>query len=308
MWRPNSYPGILTFCLLAAGILAFVPGTGPRDPAWAQFSSLGESEPGLPVEDSGLRFGPTAQPRSAPAAPEQPTETAPPEIPEMPADTPPEEPPFVPPVIVPPPMPSRTPTPSAPRPSPTTGQPAPAAAELKPFAGPLQRLAAMTAPRDLATLLDQVRRPVANEIEQQPGIAVADGETPLRLVLRTFSGDTRPNLVLTNLSMRRLFRGPDGRWILEATPHQDAWDASVFLMIQGRTLNVPVVIAPLRDIDFDGNGRVDEGDFQMFRQGGLVPRFDLNGDGVRDAVDEFIFLANYLWRTDPQFSDALAHR
>ncbi|WP_305043230.1 hypothetical protein [Geoalkalibacter sp.] len=277
--------------------------------AWGQFSPLESGDPGLGVEDSGLRFGPTAQPRSAP---QPPPESAPPEAPEMPAEPPTEEPIFVPPVIVPPPesrMPSRAPA-SQPsfRPPASSGQPAPAPAELKPFAGPLQRLNEMAGRQDLTMLLDQFRRPVANEIVQRPAIAVADGETPMRLILQAFGGATAPNLVLTNLSVRRLFRGVDGRWVLEALPQEDAWDASVFVIAQGQTLKVPVVIAPLRDIDFDGNGRVDEADFQLFRQGGADPRFDLNGDGKRDAVDDYIFLANYLLRTDPQFSEALVRR
>jgi len=58
-----------------------------------------------------------------------------------------------------------------------------------------------------------------------------------------------------------------------------------------------IVVAPKAAVDLDRSGSVTEADFKLFlsdRGTAKKTKFDLNGDGKRDFVDEYIFTANYL--------------
>ncbi|KIH76493.1 hypothetical protein SAMN05660860_01597 [Geoalkalibacter ferrihydriticus] len=297
---------VLVFLILVIPLFlpGFFPpaliGAGEYLRASAQTVILNEDEPHSEREDSGLRFGPTTLPRTAPVVPATQGDQG--ESPQRPgADdlSAPQE--FIPPE---PRTPQRLPTPAQ-RPS---SMPAPPAAEMLSFPSPLECLAQADANKSLDARLDLVRKPVGDRVQQQPAVAVADGETSLYLHFPTLDGSESPNLVLSDLRMQRLSK-EEGRWVLEAVPHNDIWEAKVFVIGQGKMWQVPVVVTPLRDIDFDGNGRIDAADYRLFRQGDpFDAQFDLNGDGVRDVIDEFIFLANYLLSTDAQAPGAAQRR
>jgi hypothetical protein len=60
-------------------------------------------------------------------------------------------------------------------------------------------------------------------------------------------------------------------------------------------------VAPPAGIDLDGSGKVNEADFTLFlkeRGAENAPRFDLNGDGARNYLDDYIFTANFIVQTD----------
>jgi hypothetical protein len=58
------------------------------------------------------------------------------------------------------------------------------------------------------------------------------------------------------------------------------------------------VVPPLpANLKIGNGGKLTEADFNQFlkeRGTDKAPRFDLNGDGKRDYVDDYIFTANYL--------------
>ncbi|WP_429886055.1 hypothetical protein [Geoalkalibacter halelectricus] len=270
-------------------------GPGARVAA-AQSPFVGEDE----AEDTGLRFGPATLPRTAPVVPASPAaeEPAAAEV----EESVPEAPEFV-----PPPPPPRPAAPSRPAASPP-GTPAPKAAEMQSLPGPLERLAEADGAASFKARLELVRKPVSSDFVQQPMVAVSDGATPVFLRFRNLGGSEPPNLVLSDMKMIRLSRSGGGHWVLEAVPREGTWEARVFVISQGKMWSVPVVVTPLRDIDFDGNGRVDEADYQLFRRAETDPRFDLSGDGERGVADEFIFLANYLLTTQPQTAPPVGSR
>jgi hypothetical protein len=73
--------------------------------------------------------------------------------------------------------------------------------------------------------------------------------------------------------------------------------AEIIIFIDGNARRVPITVTPAAKVDLLSPGKVTEADFDLFlkeRGTEKAPRFDLNGDGRRDYVDDYIFTANYL--------------
>ncbi len=266
---------------------------------------LAQSSAGIPAApmmlaqaDDGLRFGPAgggmppgaATPEPAPQPEEQPSIDYNQPPPDMPVTPQFENPGGV-----------RFPRQSRPAPSrPGGGAPPSPVAELEVTPGPIDRMTALGGGRSLSELVAAVRHAAVPGVEQQPAMAVADGETELRLIFSRLGGGEEPGLVLANLQLERFFRNRGATWVLTAIPEKDAYDATVFVNGPGKVVNVPVLVTPWREVDFDGNGVVDDADLARLRSGaeqGDVD-FDLNRDGEFGVADEYIFVANYLLRQD----------
>lgn len=300
--RGIFYRSALVCCLACVLLLLPVFIVAPS----AQAQSDAGTGFGQPTEDSGLRFGPATQSDPPPPAYQPPT------APAVPSQVPGEENDELEPEedaspessgISPPPERHRAPriAPSRPGSPARPSRPAPPVAEVVTLDGPLDRMRQAQGDVSLAARLNVFRSTASTQVRQEPNIAWADGNTAVQLAFVAHSGGDAPNLALTNLRLRRLFRGNDGRWVLEALVHENVWEARAFVMGQGKTLSVPVVVAPRVAIDFNGDGRIDEADYQLLRDAikNDDPVFDLNGDGATDDVDEYIFLANYLLNKDP---------
>ncbi len=62
-------------------------------------------------------------------------------------------------------------------------------------------------------------------------------------------------------------------------------------------LEIPLTVSPKARVDLIQTDKVSEADFALFlkeRGAAGAPKFDLNGDGKRDYLDDYIFTANYL--------------
>lgn len=283
----------LTCALLLTPVFIVAPNVQAQADAASGF--------GQPTEDSGLRFGPTTQ--TVPPPPVYQPPTAPVFPRQVPAEgndelEPEEDVTPEPSVISPSPERHRAPriAPTRPASPARAGRPAPPVAEVVRLDGPLDRLRQAQGNQSLAARLNMIRPSGYKQVRQEPEIAWSDGNTPVQLAFLAYSGGDAPNLALTNLRLRRLFRANDGRWMLDAQAHENAWEARVFVMEQGKTLSVPVVVAPRVAIDFNQDGRIDEADYALLLDAlkNADPAFDLNGDGATDYIDEYIFLANYL--------------
>ena len=86
-------------------------------------------------------------------------------------------------------------------------------------------------------------------------------------------------------------------WIAELRPVKKAMSATLFVSFKKVMIEFPIIVAPKAVVDMDKSGTVTEADFKLFlrdRGSAKKPKFDLNGDGKRDFVDDYIFTANYL--------------
>ena len=134
-------------------------------------------------------------------------------------------------------------------------------------------------------------------IRQEPAIALSDGKTIVKVHINLpEAGNRTPNFELTGAKLTSL-KIEGGEWVLAALPDTGVYRASVSVMYGDSLMEIPLTVAPRVAIAGAGNGTVDEGMFRRFltnKSGGKSPLLDLNGDGVRNYIDDYIFTANYL--------------
>jgi len=137
------------------------------------------------------------------------------------------------------------------------------------------------------------QKPITDSIRQEPAIVVSDGKSGFKLTLAlASSGMTAPNFAFSGAKLVSLkSAGGPGRWLVEATTQKNAQKVSVTIITGGSFVEYPVTaVLPMAAI----SGK--EADFTEFLKdsGAKVPRFDLNGDGKHDYLDDYIYTGNYL--------------
>ena len=156
-------------------------------------------------------------------------------------------------------------------------------------------------PENLTALFEQEQ---AIGFRQEPSVVLTDGKQ--KAVLRFIASSDRKtaDIALLGASLLSLKADTDysNTWIAEVMPATGAVRATISITQSSFLMVVPLAVAPKVDIDLDQSGSVTEEDFKLFlaEKGTLKePRFDLNKDGKRDAMDDYIFTANYLAKPKP---------
>jgi len=130
--------------------------------------------------------------------------------------------------------------------------------------------------------------------KQDPPIAIADGKSVVRVLIFGVASDKAPNFAFHAVRSVSLSVVPDG-WLVEARPEKGAVAASISMLLNGNLQNFPLIVSPAAKVDLDGSGQVSRYDFRLFiRERGTERAPDLNRDGKRDYLDDYIFTANYL--------------
>jgi hypothetical protein len=135
---------------------------------------------------------------------------------------------------------------------------------------------------------------------QDPGIVHSDGKAAVKISLIAMTaGKKTPDIQITGATLLSLNKDPDNTntWIAELRPDKKAIAATLVVSQEKVKMEFPIVVAPVADVDLDKSGTVTEADFKMFlhdRGSAKKPQFDLNNDGKRDFVDDYIFTANYI--------------
>jgi hypothetical protein len=86
-------------------------------------------------------------------------------------------------------------------------------------------------------------------------------------------------------------------WIAEMELIKGELSASLTIIQDNLIMIYPLTIAIKADIALSKRGAVTEEDFKLFlKDRGTLksPKYDLNGDGKRDYLDDYIFTANYI--------------
>jgi len=135
---------------------------------------------------------------------------------------------------------------------------------------------------------------------QEPHVVLADGVKRVRATIISVPGDRNASdLVLMGghlISMKRNAEFTNS-WVVDMVPAKDGYAVSMTVPQDRYMMVYPLTVAPPVNIDLNGSGVVTEDDFALFlRDRGTQkqPKFDLNRDGKRDALDDYIFTANYL--------------
>jgi Cohesin domain len=137
------------------------------------------------------------------------------------------------------------------------------------------------------------QKQITDSVRQEPTIVVSDGKSNFKLFLALSSGSTSaPNFALTGAKLVALKNaGGPGRWLVEATPEKNAQKVSVTIVTGGSFVEYPVTSVP--PIALISGKEADFADF-LKDSGAKMPRFDLNGDGKHDYLDDYIYTGHYL--------------
>ena len=135
---------------------------------------------------------------------------------------------------------------------------------------------------------------------QVPAVLLPDGAATVKVYFSLdVSAEGTPELAMiagTLLSLKRDGGKPDA-WVAEIKPAKGESATQLIVAGQDTAMEIPLALAPRANVDLDKSGTVAEKDFNLFlkkRGTQKAPAFDLNADGRRDYIDEYIFTANYL--------------
>ena len=135
---------------------------------------------------------------------------------------------------------------------------------------------------------------------QKPLVALSDGKTRVQVTVECPSaGKKAPNFALKGAKLVSLRKSGASTWVVEALPDKGTFNVTVKVLQDGVLRQIPLTVVPPlpANIKIGNGGKLTEADFNQFlkeRGTDKAPRFDLNGDGKRDYVDDYIFTANYL--------------
>jgi hypothetical protein len=130
-----------------------------------------------------------------------------------------------------------------------------------------------------------------NTVKQDPPIVLSNGKDTLKIVLEL----TGNNFLLDGVSLVSLKNKEKNFWILELLPDSGTYEATVSVPRDDKLYVIPLTVAPR--VDISAAKKPAEADFKRYLQEtgtAKAPGFDLNKDGRRDYIDDFIFTANYL--------------
>lgn len=133
--------------------------------------------------------------------------------------------------------------------------------------------------------------------KQEPPIFLADGKGSVRVTIFEVSGATALNFVLISAKYVSSKKLSENEWLVEARPDKGVLSAGISILSDGKPREIPLTVSPKVRTDLIRPGKVSEKDFTLYlKQRGTAkdPMFDLNRDGKRDYLDDYIFTANYL--------------
>jgi hypothetical protein len=158
----------------------------------------------------------------------------------------------------------------------------------------LERFRTYSGPRTPAALTELFAAPLAADVLQQPKVVLSDGATAVRITITPGSPDSKaPNVAFKGARLISLNRSTKDEWIIEALPDAGTLKASLILLGDTGTREIPLTVSPTLPKEID----LSEAGFVAYLRGvqsTLQPQFDLNDDGRNDYLDDYIFTANYL--------------
>ncbi len=141
-----------------------------------------------------------------------------------------------------------------------------------------------------------------NNPQQDPPIVLSNGKATVKIVLELDSQGKNNNFLLDGASLVSLKKKEKHFWTVELLPDSRTYEATVSVPRNDQWSVIPLTVAPPMDVNIDpSSSRLTEADFKMYlKEKGTAktPRFDLNKDGRRDYIDDYIFTANYIVQRD----------
>jgi hypothetical protein len=166
------------------------------------------------------------------------------------------------------------------------------------YKGISERFKQYTGSKALPAMAALFEKKIAQTIHQEPAILLSDGKSKATLTIDVPARIiTSPNFAVNGgtLVSFRQDKTVNGRWIAEVLPETAAGKVTLTIIAGAEEFEFPLTVAPPVTTALT----LDERGWDRFlKEAGTdkAPLHDLNNDGVRDYLDEFIFVANYLAR------------
>jgi hypothetical protein len=144
--------------------------------------------------------------------------------------------------------------------------------------------------------------PQKGQAMQDPPIVLSDGKTTVKVLLDVNPAGENNNFLLDGVSLVSLVNKDKSSWVAELLPDKKITGATISIPRNNQWDVMPLTVAPPMDVKIAPlSDKLSEADFKLFlkeRGTAKAPKFDLNNDGRRDYIDDFIFTANYLVQRD----------
>jgi hypothetical protein len=165
----------------------------------------------------------------------------------------------------------------------------------------LERFRDYKGEKSVKSLVDLFTMETMPGINQEPAIALSDGKSIVKVAVRvSASGNVAPNFSLKGAKLISIMMDGD-TWVIEALPDRNVYLATLTILNNGSMVEVPLTVSPLINSKIFTTGTLNVAEFNLFlneRGTEKAPRFDLNGDGVRNYIDDYIITANFIVRHD----------
>ena len=163
----------------------------------------------------------------------------------------------------------------------------------------LDRFKEYAGKRSIETFSELFNRPVSAECNQNPPVVLSDGKSQVKALLTSTTGAELTSFDVTAAQLISVKENPNNvnAWIANLLPEKGSISASIAFKQGANAVVCPLTIAPQANIDFDQSESITDADVRLYfstRKSKKSFRFDLNQDGKRDYLDDYIFVANYL--------------
>lgn len=164
------------------------------------------------------------------------------------------------------------------------------------YKGISDRFKQYTGNKTLSAMAALFDKKIAENIHQDPAIVLSDGKSRATLTIDIPARiSTSPNFAVNGgaLASFKQDKSVKGRWIVEILPEAAAGKVITTIIAGAEEFEFPLTVAPpvKTALTLD-----DSGWNRFLKETGTDkgPLHDLNNDGVRDYLDEFVFVANFL--------------
>jgi hypothetical protein len=174
------------------------------------------------------------------------------------------------------------------------------------FTSVLERFRTFSGGRTSQALIALFTQNDMQGISQEPPVALSDGITTVKVLIKLSSPvKGSPNFSLKGAKLVSLKMSGNNIWVVESLPRKGVYEATVNVLRDGSITEIPLTVAPSlpKGSKVSSGEKLTEADVNRFlKERGTVnaPRFDLNGDGKSDYIDDYILTANYLVQRDSQ--------
>ncbi|OGU14428.1 MAG: hypothetical protein A2076_16845 [Geobacteraceae bacterium GWC2_53_11] len=160
------------------------------------------------------------------------------------------------------------------------------------YKGIAERFKHYSGSKTLAAMIKLFDKKIAQTVHQEPSVLLSDGKNKATLTVDIPTRITSsPNFAVNDgtLVSYKQVKQVKGRWTVVVLPKPGSNNVSVTIITGVDEFEYPLtVVQPIKT-----SLTLDEKGWSTFSKA-AAPQHDFNSDGVRDYLDEYIFIGNYL--------------